>query len=134
MSQEGQKIKALVDLQSELRGEIGHFQDLAQTNRLRAQKEREKALKEMFQQRRRAVELRAQGRSGVKIAARIGIGLQTLRRWERQDTAFRTAYFGVYDRWKADDQEAVKLILRDYHPERPGKGTGDSPLSSIVTR
>ena len=70
--------RALRDLEIELTAELEHFRALAARNRLRAQRQREKAMIERERQKRRAVELRAGGRSGVRIAARMGIGLRTL--------------------------------------------------------
>jgi hypothetical protein len=116
--------RALRDLEIELTAELEHFRALAARNRLRAQRQREKAMIERERQKRRAVELRAGGRSGVRIAARMGIGLRTLRRWTVEDDAFRVAYQGVYILWKQGDDKGLKLFLAGYHPERAGAGAG----------
>jgi hypothetical protein len=116
-----QRAQTLRDLESELRGELEHFRSLAARNRLRAQRERDRAMIERERQKRRCVELRAGGKSGVRIAARVDIGIQTLRRWERGDPAFSAAYHGVYERWKAGDDQAVKVLLAGYHPERQSR-------------
>ena len=118
---EEQRAQTLRNLQGELRGELEHFQDLAQRNRTRAQRKRERIVLEREQQKRRCVVLRAGGRSGVRIAARTGIGRQTLLRWHREDALFRTAYDAVYDAWKRGDDQAVNLLLKAYRPEKPGK-------------
>ena len=78
---------------------------------------------EREQQKRRAVELRAGGRSGVRIAARIGIALRTLRRWTVSDAGFRVSYQGVYRLWKAGDDQGIRVLLAGYHPERLSSGT-----------
>ena len=75
-------------------------------------------MKERREQMRRCVELRAQGRSGVRIAARVGIGLRTLRRWTDQDETFGSVYNSAYRLWQQGEDEALRLLLAGFHPER----------------
>ena len=122
---ESRTVRMLRDLESGLRADLERFRYLADRNRTWRRRRRELDMKERLLQMRRCVELRAGGRSGVRIAARVGIALRTLRRWEKENAAFRTAYIGVYERWKADDDEAVKVLLASYHPERQATDQGE---------
>ncbi len=52
-------------------------------------------------QKERAVQLRMTGRSGPKIAARIGITTRTLYLWLSQDDDFAVRYYRAWKNWKS---------------------------------
>ena len=116
--EEARTARLLEDLESDLTGQLEHFRALAARNKARAARNRERLMIEREAQKARAVRLRSAGRSGTRICGRLGIGRQTMVRWLREDASFRTAYNAVFDAYRRLDDEAIKLILRDYHPDR----------------
>ena len=107
-----------------------HVLQVVARERLRRTRRREQVMLERERGKRRAVELRAGGRSGVRIAARLGIGLRTLRNWQSQDEDFRAHYEGVYMLWKQGNDVGLRALLGSYHPER--QGTRDRPTMHQV--
>lgn len=118
---EDKSFRILQGLEDKLYADLEHFRALAKRDRELRARRRARELRERLQQRRRCIELRAGGRSGVKIAARVGIALRTLRRWQREDATFRVAYDSAYRLWKAGDDEGLRVLLAQYHPERQAR-------------
>jgi len=110
--------RILQDLEDELREDLERFRAMAERNKGWRERRRAREMREREQQKRRAVVLRAGGRSGVRIAARIGISLRTLRRWTREDETFSSVYDSAFSLWRDGQDQALRLLLTGYHPEK----------------
>lgn len=115
----------LLAIGAAIEADMAKLEDLGKNLRAKEarnrRRKRDSIMKERHDQMRRAVELRAGGRSGVRIAARLGIALRTLRNWQSGEPAFRVNYETAYRLWKAGDDEGIQALLKAYHPERESR-------------